>query len=191
MLIIYAHPNKDGHCGCFLKNIEVYFKEKNISYELIDLYLHSFNPVLKHEEHYTSGHYDVNVDVKEMQEKIKNTDKLIFIYPTWWQNMPAILKGFIDRVFIPKFAFLYEGSIPKGLLKGKKAVLFTSTGAPRIFTKIIAADRSVKVLKKDVLWFCGVQSKAFIADKASKLTDQQETKIKKLVEKGIKYLLEC
>ncbi|MFH1282415.1 MAG: NAD(P)H-dependent oxidoreductase [bacterium] len=187
MLVIYAHPNKDGHAGCFLENIERNLKEKSTSYQVIDLYQQAFPPVLHPDEHYSSGHYAISNEVKEIQEKIKKTDKLVFIYPTWWQNMPSILKGFIDRVFIPRFAFLYEGRMPKGLLKGKKAIIFTSTGAPRLLTKLIAADRSIKVLKKDVLWFCGIKSKAFVVDKANKFTEQQKERIQKLVKQGLEY----
>jgi NAD(P)H dehydrogenase (quinone) len=190
MLIIYAHPNRDGHCGCLLKNIEEHLKKRDKEYEILDLYRDSFYPVLKQEEHYTSGHNEVSAEVKEIQRKINSSEKLIFLYPTWWQNMPSILKGFIDRVFTPRFAFIYKGKLSKGILKGKKAAIFTSTGAPRLFTRIFAADRNTKALKKDVLCFCGISTKAFTIDKAEQLTSVQEERIKLLIEKGMKYLAE-
>ncbi|MGM0442206.1 MAG: NAD(P)H-dependent oxidoreductase [Elusimicrobiota bacterium] len=188
MFIIYAHPNREGHCGYFLKNIIKKLDNKDISYELLDLYREGFDPVLKPEEHYTSGHKEVSQRVKEIQDKIKDNDRLIFIYPTWWQNMPAILKGFLDRVFIPGFGFYYKGIFPKGLLKGKKAAIFTSTGAPRIFTKLFAADRSIKVLKKDLLKLCGIKAKAYVVPSARELNEKNKKKIEKLIDKGLKYL---
>jgi len=76
MLIFYAHPNRDGHSGCFLKYIEDHLKGTNTPYEVIDLYRTSFNPILKPEEHYTSGHYAVGEEVKKIQEKINGGDRI-------------------------------------------------------------------------------------------------------------------
>ncbi len=188
MLIIYAHPNRDGHCGFFLSTLEKKLQGRDIEYELVDLYEDNFGPVLKPSEHYTSGRREIAPEVLKIQEKIKDSEKLVFIYPTWWQNTPSILKGFIDRVFTPHFAYKYEGKIPRGLLKGKKALILTSTGAPRILTKLTSADRSVKVLRKDTLKFCGIKSRAFVVDKALKLTEAREKKIEKKVELGLRYL---
>ncbi len=190
MLIIYSHPNRDGHCGFFLSTLEKRLKEKGINYDLVDLYRENFGPVLKPSEHYTSGHREIAPEVIEIQKKIKDVKKLVFIYPTWWQNIPSILKGFIDRVFTPHFAYKYKGKIPRGLLKGKKAIIFTSTGAPRILTKLTSGDRSVKVVKKDALRFCGIKSRGFVVDKALKLTDSQKDKIEKKVGRGLKYLID-
>ena len=189
MLIIYAHPNRDGHCGFFLSTLQNKLKEKDIKYDIIDLYRENFGAVLKPSEHYTSGHREIAPEVLQIQDKIKDSQKLVFIYPTWWQNVPSILKGFIDRVFTPHFAYKYKGKIPRGLLKKRKALILTSTGAPRILTKITSADRSVKVVKKDILKFCGIKSKSFVVDKALKLTESQKDKIDKKVSRGLKYLI--
>ena len=188
MLIIYAHPNKDGHCGQILKIVEDSFKEKSIDYELVDLYDIGYNPVLKPEEHYTSGHREISPENFKMQEKIKNTDKFIFIYPNWWSGPPAILKGFIDRVFTSRFAFYYENGLPKPLLSGKASVII-SMGSPRIISMLLFNDNSVKFLTHYVLKFCGVKAKGFIIDSANKLTEKQKRKTLKNVEKAIRYIM--
>lgn len=183
ILIIYAHPNKDGFCGEILKNVI-----KNVkNCEILDLYAMEFNPVLQSEEHYTSGHYKVSKENKEIQKKIKNTDKFIFIYPTWWQNMPAILKGFLDRIFTSKFAFKYEGNFPKGLLSGK-ALVFTTTGAPLFYQLFFKCNRSVKVLTKDTLNFCGIKTKYYVIGSANKINEKRKEEIQKVVKKALKYL---
>ena len=66
-------------------------------------------------------------------------------YLNWWNSTPAILKGFIDRVFVAGFAFKYEGKIPKGLLTGKKAAVIMSTGAPNLFYKL--TNVSIKTIE--------------------------------------------
>ena len=128
-LIIYAHPNTPGHAPETLKLVEQYHKEHNLTYEILDLYKMKYDPVLHEKEHYTSKGYDVSDVNKKIQEKILKTDRLVFIYPVWWNSMPAILKGFIDKVFIPRYAYHFEpfpiiGGRPIPHLKGKKAAVF-------------------------------------------------------------------
>jgi NAD(P)H dehydrogenase (quinone) len=189
MLIIYAHPNKEGHCGSILKHLTGELKNKKIASQLLDLYEMNFNPVLQPQEHYTSGHTNVAPQIRAIQEKIKESGKLIFIYPTWWQGPPAILKGFIDKVLLPGFAFSYEGGSPKGLLSDKKAILFVTTGAPREMTKKMAEDRSIKALQVDSLGFCGIDAKHFVLDSCMQYKPARDKEIKELVKKGLSSIL--
>ena len=187
-LIIYAHPETEGHCINILNEVEKRLKFKRIDYELIDLYKINYDPVLKDSEHYTSGNFEITKQNKDFQNKISKANKLIFIYPNWWNSMPAVLKGFIDRVFVARFAFRYKGRIPYGLLKGKKAVVFLTTGAPLIFFKIIEGSRAKKSISKDILKFSGIKSKVFIISNSFELNKKQMIKIKKAVKKGLNYL---
>jgi NAD(P)H dehydrogenase (quinone) len=157
-------------------------------YELIDLYTIDYDPRLREEEHYTSGNYVISEENKIFQKKIAEAKYLIFIYPTWWQNMPAILKGFVDRVFTPRFAFRYVHNLPFGLLKGRRAVVLTSAGGPRFYTRLFTRDRAMTVLVKDVLRFCGIKTKGFGIGNARSMTEKQKAKIDKIVKKAVKYL---
>jgi len=185
MLIIYAHPNKTGHCGYVLQTIETELKNKQISYEILDLYAMNFNPVMKPEEHYTSGHREISSDCLEIQKKISASDKMIFIYPVWWQNMPAILKGFLDRIFTAHFAYKYVNNIPIGLLKGKKAIAIATTGGPMIYTMLIKCGRALKVLTRDTLEFCGIKSKGYLIPSARVLDDKKKKYIENKVKKAL------
>lgn len=187
MIIIYAHPNKDGHCGQILKELTKRLNEKKINYTILDLYEMNYDPVLKNNEHYTSGHFDVSEKNKKIQDMIKNESKFIFIYPTWWNNMPAILKGFVDRVFTNKFSFEYVHGIPCGLLRGK-AVAFTTTGTFKIAYYLFLGRRSLKILTKDSLRFCGLKSRGYAICNSTKLNEKQIKKINKAVNNGLKYL---
>ncbi len=188
MLIIYAHPNKLGHCGLILSEVKKGLEEKKVPFEVLDLYEMGYDPVMRPEEHYTSGNSEVSEENQKIQEMIKNEDRFIFIYPTWWNGPPAILKGFLDRVMLPRFAFVYEGGLPKPLLKGK-AVVFTSTGAPRFVARWYFKDGSLKMLTRDVLRFCGIRSMGFVIDRATKMSKRQEEKVTKTVLKGLKFLI--
>jgi len=188
MLIIYANPHKSGFSGFILENLQKKLNQKKISYEVLDLYEMNYQPALIKEEHYTSGNYKISDQNKEIQEKITNSNNLVFIYPIWWQNMPAILKGFVDRIFTPRFAFKYVGKFPMGLLKGKKAAVFTTAGSPRLIANLLFGDRGIKVMTKDTLGFCGIKAKSFPVGSARELDEKQKEKMKKLVKKAVNYL---
>lgn len=187
MLVIYAHPNKDGHCGLMLKILEEKLKLENTDYEVLDLYTMGYDPVLGQNEHYTSGHREISSENRRIQDKIKAADKMVFIFPLWWQSPPAILKGFFDRVLTARFAFVYEKMMPKGLLAGKAAVL-ASMGSPRWLEWLYFRDRCFKVVSKDILGFCGIKARVFAVDNANRLSERQKKKCEKQVNKALKYL---
>ncbi|MDP7457809.1 MAG: NAD(P)H-dependent oxidoreductase, partial [Candidatus Woesearchaeota archaeon] len=88
-VIVYAHPQTPGHCPEILKEVEAYHKEHGIEYELLDLYKMKYDPVLHENEHYTAGegHWDVSKENKRIRQLILDNNKLIFIYPVWWNSM--------------------------------------------------------------------------------------------------------
>ena len=190
LLIIYAHPSHDGCHAYFLEQIIARLKARDFSdYELWDLYALKYNPVLDDSELYSAGRQAVSPENLNFQAKIKTAERLLFIYPTWWQNMPAILKGFMDRVFISGFAFIYKSGLPVGLLKGKKAAAFTATGGPRLYTSIFKRDQSLRVLTKDILNFAGIETKGFCLGSARKLTDAGKARLQTMSDKVLDYLL--
>lgn len=190
MLIVYAHPNHDGHCGYILKELEKELTLKKIDYKVLDLYKLDYDPVLKQEEHYTSGNYHLAKETLEFQELLKNQRHFVFIYPTWWNGTPAILKGFFDRTLTSKFAFHFNNlGVPIGHLKGKAAVITTADGHI-LAEKIILGDRSLIVVVRDTLKFCGLKAKGFMIGKANKLTDKNKKKIQKKVASALDYLLD-
>jgi NAD(P)H dehydrogenase (quinone) len=101
--------------------------------------------------------------------------------------MPAILKGFIDRVFSSGYAFKYSsGGMPQGLLKGKKASVFVSTGSKKWITCLFLGDRFKKNAVKDIFGFCGIKTKVYHVDTAYALNDAQKEKIRKNVDKALR-----
>lgn len=184
-IIIYAHPSHSGHHGYFLEQLRTLLDNKNIAYEVLDLYALNFDPTLKSEELYS---LEKNNNTKTYQEKIKNADKLVFIYPTWWQGMPAILKGFFDRIFSAGFAFEYRNHLPFGLLKGKLAAVFSATGGPAVINKFIIGETAMKVINKNILGFCGIKSKGFTIGSARELSDNHKKQIINIASSVITYL---
>lgn len=98
-------------------------------------------------------------DVREAQQLIQWADHLVFVYPTWWGTMPALLKGFLDRVFTPGFAFeeIEENQSWEKLLKGKSAQLITTMDTPLWVYRWIYKNPGHNALGEATLQFCGVK----------------------------------
>lgn len=187
-LIIYAHPRTKGFCSAILDKVISCLDESKIKFEFIDLYKIDYDPKLKAEEHYTSGGKKISEQNVLFQKKISSVDKMIIIYPIWWNSPPSILKGFFDRVLTPGFAYRFKGKIPIKLLKNKKAVVFITHGSPNFYTTLILRDRGAKVVTKDILGFCGIKSRFFKIGDCRKMDDKKKALIEKLVRRGLKYL---
>jgi NAD(P)H dehydrogenase (quinone) len=102
---------------------------------------------------------ELEPDLLDAWEKIRWADHLVWIHPVWWGGLPAVTKGFIDRVFLPGFAFRYrENSVWwDKLLKGKTARIITTLDQPGFFYRLFFGRPSVNQLRRSTLEFCGVK----------------------------------
>ena len=157
ILIINGHPNKEsfnfGIAASYKKGVQ-----QNADAEIKEIVIADlqFNPNLKF------GHQkriELEPDLLETWEKIKWADHLVWVHPVWWGGLPAITKGFIDRLFLPGFAFQpRENSIWwDKLLKGKTAHIITTLDQPSWYYRFAYGRPSVNQLKKTTLEFCGIK----------------------------------
>ena len=130
-LIIYAHPNPASFNHAIMETISEELRKSYKDFEVRDLYKLHFNPILSAEDLVAIQNGAVPNDIKTEQDYIRTSDTLIFISPIWWSSMPAILKGYIDRVFSLKFAYDITADGIIGLLKGKKVFIVSTTGASK------------------------------------------------------------
>jgi NAD(P)H dehydrogenase (quinone) len=102
---------------------------------------------------------ELEPDLLDAQEKIKWADHLVFIYPVWWGSVPALLKGFIDRVFLPGFAFKKrENSVWwDKYLKNKSARIISTMDQPSWYYRLVYRQPSNNAMKKLTLEFCGIK----------------------------------
>ncbi|ADY55569.1 NAD(P)H dehydrogenase (quinone) [Syntrophobotulus glycolicus DSM 8271] len=131
--IIYAHPLKDSLNASILKAVGEKFNNKGLEYSVLDLYQDGFDPVFKPEEQtgYFTGEGTHDPLVKKYQESLAASSQLVFIFPIWWNEQPAIVKGFIERVCLPGFGFKYtEQGVAPLLTNIKEVTVLTTSGAP-------------------------------------------------------------
>lgn len=157
-VIIYAHPGPKSFNHAILERVESILRKAKKSFEVRNLYALKFNPNLGANEIYPAGHGRTPPDVAREQRFVREAEAIIFIYPIWWFGMPAILKGYIDRVFSEGFAYSIDGEKLTGLLTGKKAVIINTTGGPReLFAHTGYEEAMRKATDSAIVEFCGME----------------------------------
>jgi NAD(P)H dehydrogenase (quinone) len=128
--IVVAHPRDDSLTMCLARAYVEALAMRGHQHTLHDLYRMQFDPVLTQTEIARAGRDSPAPEVLQAQQDIQAADALTVIYPLWWLSMPAILKGYVDRVFARGFAYESREGRVHGLLAGRKCVLVTLSGAP-------------------------------------------------------------
>jgi NAD(P)H dehydrogenase (quinone) len=156
ILIINCHPNKEsfnfGIAEAYKKG--ALQRETNVKEIIItDL---KFNPSLQFGYQKRT---ELEPDLLDAWEKIKWADHLVWVCPVWWGGLPAIAKGFIDRIFLPGFAFQYRENSAwwDKLLNGKTAHIITTLDQPSWYYWFAYGRPSINQLKKATLEFCGIK----------------------------------
>lgn len=154
--IINGHPNKDA----FNFGIAEAYREgahaSGAEVREITVAELKFDPVL----HFGyQKRMELEPDLLKAWEIILWADHLVWIHPVWWGGMPALMKGFIDRLFLPGFAYQYrENSVWwDKLLKGKSAHIISTLDQPGWYYWLFYGRPSINQLKKSTLEFCGVK----------------------------------
>src|SRR5699024_8066124 len=99
-------------------------------------------------------------DLQRARDWLDWAEHLVFVYPTWWGTMPALLKGFLDRMVMPGFAFRFHGSGASdwsGLWAGKSAQLITTTDTPPLIYRWLFRAPGTHAMRNATLGFCGVK----------------------------------
>ena len=127
-LIIYTHPNENSFNHAILEEVIQTSKEMGMDVVVRDLYQLKFNPILTWNEFEQINKGNIPVDIKLEQQFIDEADLITLIYPLWWMGFPAMLKGYLDRVFSHGFAYKTDDNGSEGLLNDKKMLQFVTFG---------------------------------------------------------------
>jgi len=155
LLIINGHPDKESFNFALSKSFEVGIDKSLWNVQRIDLIDLDFTLIL--EKGYRKR-TELEPDLLRSIEMIQFADHIVWFFPVWWYGVPALLKGFIDRTFLPGIAFAYndDSSFPVKLYKGKSARLVVTADTPRWYDWLFMGSPVLKQFKKGTLQFCGI-----------------------------------
>ena len=151
-LVVYCHPRETSFTAAVRDVVLRELDRVGAEVRLTDLYARNFDPILSAPEH--EGYEtcpDNCAPVQSDVDDLRWCDTLIFVYPTWWYGLPAVLKGWLDRVLLPDVAFLMpdatNATIRPGLQHIERLGVFTTCGASWWLTTFVGAPGKRTILR--------------------------------------------
>ncbi len=143
-LVVYCHPREGSFTSAVRDTVLAKLDSAGAEVRLTDLYARGFDPSLT--AHELESYEDTAANQAPVQgdcDDLAWCDTLIFVYPTWWYGLPAMLKGWLDRVMVPGVAFLMPSgpgeTIGPGLTHITRLGVFTTCGASWWLTRFVGA----------------------------------------------------
>lgn len=161
-LVVTTHPLKSSLCAHLTDMVVEMLDEMGHDVVVEDLYADNFDPALTIAERtsYYSNSYD-RTGVAGEVERLLEAEALVLLFPTWWFSVPAMLKGWFDRVWAPGIAYDHAdnfGPIKPRLDNLKKVLVVTTLGAPWWVDRLIMRQPVRKVIKIALLGACARNS---------------------------------
>lgn len=163
-LVVYTHPNHQSLSYAFLQKTILGLSEnpRVEEVQMVDLYGESFDPILVFNDHKRRRDMHVVPELARYREQLLRADKIVFVYPIWWGRPPAMLLGYIDRMFASNFAYRDgKGLIPEGLLKGKSVVVVSTMKGPTFYPLLWLNNAHKVLMRRALLRYVGITSVKF------------------------------
>lgn len=156
VLVILGHPSSDSFNNALAEKYTEGARAAGKEVRLLKLGELNFDPILRFGFKQQQA---LEPDLQQAQEAIKWADHLVFVFPTWWGTLPALLKGFIDRTLMPGYAFKYRPNSPwwDKFLTGRSARIITTMDSPAFYNWLMYRSANIRGLKVATLEFCGVR----------------------------------
>jgi putative NADPH-quinone reductase len=188
ILIINAHPDEKSLCNALANQ---YYKgaiSANANVKLLNLRSLSFSPILKFGYRQRT---ELEPDLQLAREFLEWANLIVIVYPVWWASIPALLKGFFDRLFLPGITYqpIPTSPFPIRLLKGKTARLIITMDAPLWYDYIYYRNSATTQVKTGTLKYCGINS--VMVTKFGKVKHVAPSKINIWLSKAYKLGLKC
>ena len=158
VLVVLAHPNPDSFSHAIVDKVSATLANRDHSVSVIDLYAIGYSSAMTRAElaAYTSTTPAIDPMVIEHTRLIQECSTIVFVYPTWWSSMPAILKGWIDRTMLPGVAFSVDPQTLKlqpGLTNVRRLIGITTFGGPRL-ASLVVRDNGSKIVTRSLRAIC-------------------------------------
>ena len=157
--IVLAHPSSDGFAHELARRAALGLEADGYRVELLDLYAAGFRAAMSRAERHAYHEDEPILDpvVRAHAALLHEIDTLVFVYPTWWSGLPAILKGWLERVLVPGVGFRFDeasGKIRPGLTNVDRLVGISTYGSPRWYVRAVN-DNGRRTLMRALRLSCG------------------------------------
>ena len=158
VLVVLAHPNPDSFSHAIVDKVSATLAECDHSVSVIDLYAIGYSPAMTRAElaAYPTSTPASDSVVIEHTRLLQECTTIVFVYPTWWSSMPAILKGWIDRTMLPGVAFSVHPETLKlqpGLTNVRRLIGITTFGGSRL-ASLAVLDNGSKIVTRSLRAIC-------------------------------------
>lgn len=158
-LVVVAHPCPDSYCGALAEAAERGLRAAGHHVDRLDLYQLGFRAAMSREERlaYESEQPILDEQVAEHVALLRRSEVLVFVYPTWWSGLPAILKGWLERTIVPGVGFTFHeqtGKVQPGLKHVRRIIGISTWGSPRTYA-ILMNDNGRRVISRALRMSCG------------------------------------
>lgn len=159
-LVVYAHPLHDSFAHALMTQVVETLSGRGFEVRVTDLYREDFQPCLTAQERaaYNTPSPLMPPEIEPHVDDLRWAEALVFCFPHWWYGMPAILKGYLDRVWMPSVAFHLSpesGMIRPGLTNIRKFAVVTTYGAPWWFMRLFMLEPTRTILLRGMGRLCG------------------------------------
>ena len=177
IVIVFNHPYEKSFCNAILQAVTNGLQTGQHEVDLIHLDNDGFNPVMSNADLKAFvEHKPVDPQVIDYNERLKKADHLIFIFPIWWDLMPATTKGFIDRVLSPGIVYDHHprgfGLVP--LLNLKGVTIITTMNKPQIMYSLLIGNLIQKAMLRSVFKTMGYKNLKWISYNGVKSVSQEK-----------------
>jgi NAD(P)H dehydrogenase (quinone) len=159
VLVIFAHPRRESFTGAVLDSLLAGLREAGAhNIEIADLYRENFESRFQPEDYAQFRGETMPDEVRREQTRFDRCDAVAFVFPVWWWSFPAVLKGWIDRVFCEGWAYSFEPGISRGRLKDRPTLLVGVAGSREsTYTKYGYGEAMRVQIDVGILGYCGLR----------------------------------
>lgn len=182
VVIVFNHPYEGSYCNSILHSVSRGLEKAKHQVDIINLDTEGFNPVMTSEDlNAFRNKKPIDPKVLEYKTRLEKADHAIFIFPIWWELMPALMKGFIDKVIFPGVAYDYinlSNTQMKPLMtKIKGITVITTMNTPGILYRIVFGNAIQKALMVGTFWKLGYKNRKWISFNMVKQATGERRKI--------------
>jgi NAD(P)H dehydrogenase (quinone) len=180
VVIVFNHPFEGSYCNAILQSVLKGLTRASHEVDVLHLDKDGFNPVMTASDliGFITG-APVDPIVRNYSQRITLADHLVVIFPIWWELMPALTKGFIDKVIYPGVAYDYDksGRWPRMVKRWHKLqgiTIITTMNTPSIFYRLIFGNAIKKALFTGTFWKLGYRNRKWIKFSMVKFVSQEK-----------------